>query len=77
MRANTFRPRLEPLDDRVLPSFNPVTAYEVGSVPVGVVSADFNNDGRLDLALVNGDWHNATVLLATVTAPSSPPGWSV
>ena len=63
MRRRTFWPRLEPLDSRVLPSFSPVTSYAVGSPPNGVVSADFNNDGRMDLALTNGDGYYPSVLL--------------
>jgi hypothetical protein len=54
MRKRTCRPRLESLDHRVLPSFSPVNSYAVGSDPSKVVSADFNRDGRLDLALANG-----------------------
>jgi len=46
------RPRLEALDDRCLPSFTPA-----GSLPAGefLQAADFNHDGRLDVATVLGD----------------------
>src|SRR4051794_21564478 len=49
-RRASFRPRLESLDDRRLPSFSPVTHYAVGDGPQAVAAADFNHDGRLDLA---------------------------
>jgi hypothetical protein len=63
-RRTGFRPRLEPLDDRCLPSFSPALSYPVGSDPVAgvvrnyVVAGDFNNDGHLDLATAN---QNGTV----------------
>ena len=63
MRTRKYRPRLESLDERVLPNFSPVTSYAVGSQPYGVVSADFNSDGRMDLALTNGDGYYPSVLL--------------
>jgi hypothetical protein len=50
-----FRPRVESLDDRCLPSFSPVTSFPVGTTPDVVATADFNNDGRLDLATSNDD----------------------
>src|SRR5262245_53687134 len=45
----TARTRLhaETLDDRCLPSFSPATTLPVGTSPQAVVTADFNNDGRL------------------------------
>jgi hypothetical protein len=39
----------ESLDDRRLPSFSPATAYAAGTTPLAVATADFNNDGHLDL----------------------------
>jgi hypothetical protein len=50
-----FRPRFEPLDDRCLPSFSPATSLPSGPAPAAVASADFNNDGRIDLVSVNTD----------------------
>ena len=49
-RRTAFRPRLETLDDRCLPSFSPITSLPIGPDPQAVVTPDFNNDGRLDLA---------------------------
>jgi hypothetical protein len=44
---------LERLEELCLPSFLSPVNYAVGSAPEGVVSGDFNNDGRLDLAVTN------------------------
>jgi Calx-beta domain/FG-GAP-like repeat len=49
------RLHLEALDDRMLPSFLWAGSYPVASVPGAVVTADFNNDGHLDLAADTGD----------------------
>jgi hypothetical protein len=38
-------------------------AYPVGSEPKGVVIADFNNDGKMDLAVVNRGSFNVSILL--------------
>jgi hypothetical protein len=46
---------VESLGDRCLPSFSPVTSFPVGPNPTAVVTADFNNDGKLDLATSNYD----------------------
>src|SRR3954465_6251354 len=40
----------ETLEDRRLLSFSPATSFPVGTNPQDVVTADFNNDGQLDLA---------------------------
>jgi hypothetical protein len=46
---------LELLEDRTLPSINfaPAVSYPVGSFPNGVVTGDFNGDGKVDLAVAN------------------------
>jgi hypothetical protein len=46
---------VEPLGDRCLPSFSPATSFPVGSNPQAIATADFNNDGKLDLATSNYD----------------------
>jgi hypothetical protein len=51
--------RLEVLEDRNLPSFSSITSYAAGSSPHAVALGDFNNDKRLDLAVVN--FHDSTV----------------
>jgi hypothetical protein len=44
---------LESLEGRCLLSFSPAVNYPVGVNPMTVVAADFNGDGRLDLATAN------------------------
>ncbi len=41
---------LEALEERTLLSFSPAVSYPAGTAPASVVKADFNGDGRLDLA---------------------------
>lgn len=41
----------------------PRSDFPVGQVPVALVAADFNNDGRRDLAVVNSGDNTVTVLL--------------
>ena len=54
LRAATHRLNVEGLEDRLTPSFSVPTSYPVDASPVAVATADFNNDGNLDLAAVNG-----------------------
>ena len=54
--------RVEPLEDRCTPSFSPAVPYDVVN-PQGVATADFNVDGRLDLAVSNSDSNTVSVLL--------------
>jgi len=63
LRAATLRLNIEALEDRLTPSFSPATSFPVGTGPQAVVSADFNNDGRLDLAVANHDDRTVGVLL--------------
>jgi len=49
---------LEALESRRLLSFAPAVNYAVGTQPQDVVTADFNNDGRLDLATGNATFDN-------------------
>jgi hypothetical protein len=62
-RVRTYRPNLEALEDRHTPSFSPATSFPVGPNPQVVVTADFNNDGRLDLATANAGANTVSVLL--------------
>src|SRR5262245_8246531 len=56
LRASTHRPSLEVLEDRVTPSFGWVGSFPiVDNAPAAMVTADFNNDGHLDLATSGGD----------------------
>jgi hypothetical protein len=62
-RAATRRPKLEVLEDRSLLSFSPATSFPVGANPRAVVTTDFNNDGRLDLATADSGANAVSVLL--------------
>jgi hypothetical protein len=46
-----------------VPSFGPDTEYAVGNAPERVTVADFNEDGNPDVAVVNKDSANLSVLL--------------
>jgi len=54
---------LEGLEDRRVMAFVPAVSYPVGPYPYAVITADFNNDGRLDLATANNVGSNVSVLL--------------
>jgi hypothetical protein len=56
-------PRLELLEDRTVPSFLPTVNYPVGVYPQAIVTADFNGDGKFDLATVNNLDNTVSVLL--------------
>ena len=62
-RAVIHRLNLEVLEDRVTPSFSPAASFPVGPNPQAVVTADFNNDGHLDLATANAGGNTVSVLL--------------
>jgi hypothetical protein len=63
LRPLPSRLYLEPLEDRCLLSFSPAVSYAVGTTPQAVLTADFNSDGRLDLAVANYSSNNISVLL--------------
>jgi hypothetical protein len=61
--ATVARPSVELLEDRRLLSFGPLVSYPVvESDSSAVVAGDFNNDGRLDLAVGNGTSNTVSVL---------------
>ncbi len=64
-RRKTRRSRFESLEDRCLLSLTPAGSYPVGTGPQAIVAADFNNDGRLDLATANFNGHTVSVLLGS------------
>ena len=66
------RPSFEPLEDRHLLSFSPAVSYPVGASPQSVVTADFNKDGRLDLAVVNSSSNSVSVLLGKIDGTFQP-----
>ena len=62
--AHRCRPWLDPLEDRLCPSgvsFGPAINWPAGPSPRSVAVADFNEDGRLDLAVVNFNTDLGTV----------------
>src|SRR5262245_52839191 len=50
-RRNTLM--LETLEDRTVPAFLPPVTFPVGVAPHAATVADFNHDGKPDLAVVN------------------------
>ena len=68
----TRRLRFESLEDRRLLSFSAAVDYPVGLNPQAVVAADFNGDGRLDLAVVNFSSSNVSVLLGNANGTFQP-----
>src|SRR5262245_35710266 len=64
--------RLEVLEDRNLLSFSSIASYAAGSQPQAVALGDFNNDTRLDLAVVNYIDNSVSVLLAKPDGTSGP-----
>ncbi|MGQ0620015.1 MAG: beta strand repeat-containing protein [Panacagrimonas sp.] len=52
------------------PDFGAQAPFSTGAVPHAVARADFNGDGRLDLAVANRDTNDVSVLLNT-TAPGA------
>ena len=45
------------------PDFATAVPYDVGTTPISIVSADFNRDGKLDLAVANSASDNVSILL--------------
>jgi hypothetical protein len=54
---------MEGLENRCLLSFSPAASFPVGVNPQAMVTADFNNDGHLDLATANGGDGALSILL--------------
>ncbi len=57
------RLRFETFEDRRMLSFTPGGSYSLGTTPGEIVAADFNGDGRLDLATANTSDNSVSVLL--------------
>jgi hypothetical protein len=62
-RRTNALPLFEALEDRTVPSFLPAVNYSVGQLPLAIVTADFNGDGKLDLAVANYQDNMVSVLL--------------
>jgi hypothetical protein len=72
LRAAGRRPALDILEDRCLMSFSPAVVYPTGAAPLAVVTADFNGDGRRDVAVANDMASNVSVLLANADGTLQP-----
>src|SRR5439155_1678058 len=53
-------------------SFSSATNFSAGTNPISVAVADFNGDGKVDLAVVNAASTNVSILLGTGTGSFSP-----
>jgi hypothetical protein len=78
-RRNKSFLQIERLDDRIVPTFNPAGSYAAGTSPQAVVTADFNNDSVLDVAVANTGIGTVSVLLGNANgtfqaATNSPTG---
>ena len=54
-------------------SFTPAVSYPAGTNPQEIVTADFNNDGRLDLVVANPAANSVNVLLGNGDGTFQPP----
>ncbi|HEY7154254.1 MAG TPA: FG-GAP-like repeat-containing protein [Gemmataceae bacterium] len=62
----------EALEARQLLSFSPATSFPVGASPQAIATADFNNDGRLDVATANSGSDSVSVLLGNGNGSFQP-----
>src|SRR5690348_7470736 len=61
--AHRLRPEILEVEDRTLLSFLPATSYALGGGPAGIAVADFNGDGRADLARTDATAGSVDILL--------------
>src|SRR5437016_2966467 len=62
-RRDRYLPWLECLETRTLLSFSLPTDFAAGASPFAVIAADFNGDGKLDLATANAADNSVSILL--------------
>src|SRR5262249_4489216 len=72
--ARALSPRLEVLEARDVPSFGPVVSYPLGTPPQAVVTADINQDGKLDLITADPVASSVSVMLGKGNGTFSAPG---
>src|SRR5260370_34078680 len=46
-----------------IPTFAPITNLNAGTLPVGIAAADFNGEGKIDLAVANSTSNNVSGFL--------------
>ena len=76
---------LEGLEDRRVLAFDVAVHYPAGDFPQAVITADFNNDGRLDVATANSGSNTVSVLLGNAdgsfqpaqSSATTPGNWSI
>jgi hypothetical protein len=71
--AAVSRACVEALEGRQLLSFTPAGSYPAGTDPQGVITADLNGDGRLDLAAANPSTDTLSVMLASADGTFAAP----
>jgi hypothetical protein len=74
---HAFQPVIEALESRQTPTvtFAAQQTFAVGNLPEAVVAADFNGDGRPDLAVAN-QTNTVSVLLNTTPAGATTPSFA-
>ena len=59
-----------------IPTFSEIAFFPTAFRPVSIVSGDLNNDGRQDLAVVNVNGNNVSMLLNTTVPGASVPNFA-
>jgi len=59
-KRTSFQPQLEVLEDRCVPTYSLAGSYAVGADYNGIVAADINHDGKLDLIISGKTTYDAT-----------------
>jgi hypothetical protein len=62
-QGRRYRPLVDALEDRTMPSFFTAPTFAVGTAPHGEAVGDFNGDGKVDLAVVNEGSNTVSILL--------------